>query len=506
MRLSNMPVPVYLLSLFLSLLSSTGFSTPNVLFIATDDLRVELGCYGQDWIYSPNIDKLAGQATRFTRAYCQAALCNPSRASLMTGLYPDRLGVIDLPTHFRRVVPDVLTLPEFFKSKGYFSQNIGKIYHNGHHGDMHGDPRSWSVPSELYYASHGKDVPTPPDLIKNHSNNRIKEILNARAENYDVPDSAYFDGRIADKAVEALNSFTKQDQPFFLAVGFWKPHLPFNAPKKYWDSYLGNPAIQKQIQPEHPDWPESAPELAGHNGQELMRSFDAKLDKEQVGLLREGYYAAVSFVDAQVGKVLDALERLEFADNTIIVFWSDHGFHLGEKGLWCKNSCFDLDTRVPLIIRTPGQHEARVSRSLVELVDLYPTLLELCGFPLIQPLPGQDLQGKSLVAVLKNPETTVREAAFSQNMRPTNAKVEEREAMGYTIRTERYRYTQWAKWVAGMEHPSSTEILAEELYDLAEDPMELVNLAHVSTYGDVKAYCRKQLGQLLATQRGMKSL
>jgi iduronate 2-sulfatase len=490
--------------ILLFLLLFPGFlkARPNVLFIATDDLRVELGCYGQDWIVSPNIDKLASQGTRFTRAYCQAALCNPSRASLLTGLYPDTLGVIDLPTHFRRVVPDVVTLPEYFKNNGYFTQNIGKVFHNGHHGDLHGDPQSWSVPAELFYASHSTDVVTPSELIENQSNNAVSNLLNKRAENYDVPDSAYFDGRIADKAVTALGSFAKEDKPFFLAVGFWKPHLPFNAPRKYWDYYLDNPAIQKQLLPEHPEWPAKSPEVAGHNGQELMRSFDTKLDEEQVALLREGYYAAVSYMDAQVGKVLDALDRLGLAENTIIVFWSDHGYHLGEKGLWCKNSCFDLDTRVPLIIRTPGQKKSQISQSLVELVDLYPTLLELCGFPSVEPLPAQSLQGKSLVPILKNPKMEVRKAAFSQNMRPTNAKLHEREAMGYTIRTEGYRFTQWAKWVVGMALPSNTDILAEELYDLDSDPHEMINLALDPKFKGVKEDCRKQLSQLLATQRG----
>ncbi|MDA1068607.1 MAG: sulfatase [Verrucomicrobia bacterium] len=482
-------------------LAATSGTFPNVLFIATDDLRVELGCYGQEWIHSPNLDKLASQSTLFTRAYCQAALCNPSRASLLTGLYPDTLGVIDLPTHFRRVVPDVTTLPEYFKNHGYFTQNIGKVFHNGHHGDMHGDPQSWSVPSELFYASHGTDVVTPPALIENQKNNTVSELLNVRAENYDVPDTAYFDGRIAEKAVAALGALAKEDRPFFLAVGFWKPHLPFNAPKKYWDYYTGNPEIKKQLLPENANWPEGTPGIAGHDGKELMRSFETKLDEEQIGLLREGYYAAVSYVDAQVGKVLDALDRLDLTENTVIVFWSDHGFHLGEKGLWCKNSCFDLDTRVPLIIRTAGQTKGQVSHSLVELVDLYPTLLELCGFPLDKPLAGQALQGRSLVPVLENPNMQVRQAAFSQNMRPTNAKLEEREAMGYTIRTERYRFTQWAKWVPGMDLPSRTDILAEELYDLEKDPRELVNLASNPKFNGLIADYRKELSVILAVQR-----
>lgn len=491
-----------LLPLTISLLSiSAAAARPNILFIATDDLRVELGCYGQDWIHSPNIDKLASQATRFTRAYSQAALCNPSRASLMTGLYPDTIGVIDLPTHFRHVVPGVVTLPEYFMNQGYFTRNIGKVYHNWHHGDLDGDPQSWSVPAEMHYATHDTDVPTPADLIEEQPDNAISKLLNKRAENYDVPDNAYFDGRIAEKAVAALASLKETEQPFFLALGFWKPHLPFNAPKKYWDYYHNNPVIKPLLKPLHGSRPAGMPELAGHSGREIMRDFETGLSPEQVGLLREGYYAAVSYLDAQVGKVLDALQELDLADNTVVVLWSDHGYHLGEKGLWCKNSCFDLDTRVPLLIRRPGQKTGTVTDSLVELVDLYPTLVDLCGMASVDPIAGQPLQGKSLLPVLDNPDMKVRDAAFSQVMRPAFSKKADREAMGYTIRTERHRYTQWAKWVEGMDLPSSSVILAEELYDLQKDPQENMNLANDPEWNSIISGCRKQLATLLREQR-----
>lgn len=257
------------LLLFLQFLSY-GAKTPNVLFIATDDLRVELGCYGQDWIHSPNLDKFATQSTQFDRAYCQAALCNPSRSSVMTGLYPDIIGVIDLPTHFRQVAPEVVTLPEHFKNNGYFTQNIGKVYHNWHHGDRDGDPQSWSVPAVLHYNTHSKDVPTPASLIKGQTGNHLHKYLRKRADNFDVPDEAYFDGRIAEKAVTALSSFKENDQPFFLAVGFWKPHLPFNAPAKYWDYYLKNESLKPLLAPNHRTRPDGMPELAGHSGRDEL--------------------------------------------------------------------------------------------------------------------------------------------------------------------------------------------------------------------------------------------
>lgn len=481
-------------------------ANPNVLFIVTDDLRVELGCYGQDWIHSPHLDELAAQSTVFDRAYCQVSLCNPSRASVMTGLYPDTLGVIDLPTHFRHTMPNVVTLPEFFKYHGYFTQNIGKVFHNWHHGDMDGDPQSWSVPAELHYNTHSSDVPTPASLIEDQPSNAVSDLLRKRAEDYDVPDSAYWDGKIADKAIAALRSYKGQEQPFFLAVGFWKPHLPFNAPKKYWDLYRANPATEFLLDSESAVRPFGMPQVASHSGQELMRSFQNGLNQGQSELLRQGYYAAVSYVDAQVGKVLDALDQLKLREDTLVVFWSDHGFHLGEKGLWCKNSCYDLDTRVPLMIRLPGQRQGRRSDCLVELIDLYPTLLELCGLPVSDPIPQQPLQGKSLVPVLKNPYVKLRDEAFSQIMRPAYSILPDREAMGYTIRTDRFRFTQWAKWIEGMERPSRSDILTEELYDLEEDPEEINNVALHPEMVGIKLDLRMRLARILSIQRAESAL
>lgn len=233
-----------------------------------------------------------------------------------------------------------------------------------------------------------------------------------------------------------------------------------------------------------------------------MRDFRNGLDEEQVDLLRQGYYAAVSYMDAQAGKVLDALEQLNLAQDTLVVFWSDHGFHLGEKGLWCKNSCYDLDTRVPLMIRLPGQTEGSRSSRLVELIDLYPTLVNLCDLPMIDPEPGQPLQGQSLVPILKNPNTELRDAAFSQIMRPAYSKMPQREAMGYTIRTDQFRFTQWAKWVDGMERPSRSDILAEELYDLQKDPQEINNLSLHPEMAGIKSDLRIRLDRILSNQRG----
>ena len=314
---------------------------PNVLFIAVDDLRAELGCYGADHVKSPNIDKLAARGTLFTRAYCQQAVCNPSRASLLTGLRPATLGIWDLPTHFRQRVPRVMTLPQHFKGQGYFTQGIGKIFHNWRQDDFKGDAVSWSVPEAMHYNTHGADTAMvvgklPPNLTKV-----------PRCEMRDVADNAYFDGRIAEMAVKTLTELKARRRPFFFAVGFWKPHAHFNAPKKYWDLYR-----RSDIRlPENPRPPKDAPAIALHDSREILRGFKSRPGgrptRDEVLTLRHGYLAAISYVDAQVGKVLDALDRLGLAEKTIIVFWSDHGYHLGEHGLWAKTSNFELDARVP---------------------------------------------------------------------------------------------------------------------------------------------------------------
>ena len=440
---------------------------PNVLFIAVDDLRVELGCYGDTIVKSPHIDALAAQGTLFQRAYCQQAVCNPSRASLLTGLRPETLGIWDLPTHFREKRPDIVTLPQHFKECGYFTQNIGKIFHNWRQDDFKGDAVSWSAPAVMHYATHGSDTPQtkgplPPD-----------ESGVPRTEIRDVPDAAYFDGRIANKAVDALQQLANKDEPFFLAVGFWKPHSPFNAPKRYWDRY----DRKKVMPPSHPNAPKDVPDIAMHDSREILRGFrdrpDSRPTPAEVLALRHGYYAATSFADAMVGRVLTELDRLNLRDNTIIVFWSDHGFHLGEHSLWAKTSNFELDARVPLIIATPEHTAGQHSRSLVELLDLYPTLVELCGLP--EP---EHLEGRSLVPVLHDPQTAVKKAAYTWHPRPAYPpRRSNPDVMGYSMRTDRFRYTEWRDF-------NTKRIVARELYDHVNDPGETVNVAGNPMFAD----------------------
>lgn len=432
----------------------------NVLFIASDDLRNDLGCYGHPMVKTPNLDRLAKRGLLFNKAYCQQAVCNPSRASIMTGKRLDTLRVWDLPTHFRTHAPDVVTLPQHFMKQGYFTQNVGKIFHNWIH-KVEGDPTSWSVPAQMHFANHGNDKPQiqgelPPNLASD-----------PKCECRDVPDEAYFDGRVAALAVAALQQRKAEGKPFFLAVGFWKPHSPFNAPKKYWDLYQRDQIAM----PKNPEWPKDAPRIAWHDGRELLGSGSKArtITNENIREMRHGYLANISYMDAQVGKVLEALDQLELTDSTVIVFWSDHGYHIGEQTLFAKTSNFELDARVPLIIATPGMKSAgQKTESLAELMDLYPTLADVCSLP-----TPDATEGVSLVPILSDPSAIVREAALTQHPRPAYYDREPNKApthMGYTIRTATHRYTEWRDWKTG-------RTTARELYDHLNDPDETVNLA-----------------------------
>jgi iduronate 2-sulfatase len=428
-----------------------GDRRPNVLFIAVDDLRVELGCYGDTLAKSPNIDRLAQRGTLFTRAYCQQSLCNPSRASVLTGLRPDTLGVWDLPTHFREKHPDVVTLPQLFKQHGYHTQNIGKMFHNYRQDDFKGDPASWSVPAMLHYGSHYVD-----DKVQVNGQPPRNLATLDKTECRDVPDEAYLDGRVAAAAVKALRE--NKGRPFFLAVGFWKPHLPFNAPKKYWDLYT-----RSQVElPADPEPPIGVPPLAL---QDYRIDSKEHLTDDDVRQLRHGHYAAISYLDAQVGKLVEEIDRLGLRDKTIIVFWSDHGLHLGEHGLWSKTTCFELDTHIPLMIVTPEHKGGQRSDALVELLDIYPTLADLSGLS-----APKDLEGVSLRPLLEDPRAAVKSAAFSQHPRPPYCRRADPKVMGYSIRTNRYRYNEWIDF-------ETSEVVARELYDHRNDPRETVNLA-----------------------------
>ncbi|MCA9179697.1 MAG: sulfatase [Planctomycetales bacterium] len=456
----------------------------NVLMVCVDDMRADAGCYGHPQALTPHLDRLAARGMRFERAYCQQALCNPSRASLLTGRTPDSLQIWNLTKGLRSSDPNLITLPQLFRQHGYHTRGIGKVYHNWRTAD-HGDPQSWSVPAVLHFARHDDDTPQVKGPLPPN------ESTAPRCMRLDVPDEAYFDGRIAKLAVEELQARGKDRKPFFLAVGFWKPHLPFNPPKKYWELYE-RPATPKSAakssrplidMPANPLAPKHVPALALHDSREIMRAAgDDGLTADEVLELRHGYLAGISFLDAQLGKILDELERQKLDQQTIIVFWSDHGFHLGEHSLWCKTSNFELDARVPLILsvpptltRTPPGGGVRwqaqgASQALVELLDLYPTLAELCRLP---APPGLD--GDSMVELLQSERSdndSRWSAAYTQHPRP-NYYGNRPEAMGVSVRTARHRYTEWRDF-------ATKQVLATELYDHRQDPRETDNLAAVA--------------------------
>jgi len=441
----------------------------NVLFIAVDDLRPELGCYGNKHIKSPNIDALAEQSVLFNRAYCQQAVCNPSRASLLTGLRPDSAKVWDLVTHFRDTVPDVVTLPQHFRKHGYHAVAYGKIFHNPLPDDRSWDePNHWPENARVWSGDGLQRLKAYREQMRAAGKNEaaIRRMRAPATEDEDVADSVRPDGEIADQAIDAMRRLSSKDTPFFLAVGFINPHLPFNAPRRYWDLY--DPAELPLAA--NPKLPDRAPAVAMNTMYELRDYMDfaatsppeqGALSEAQQRRLKHGYYASVSFIDAQVGRLLAELNRLELRENTIIVLWGDHGWKLGEHRSWCKQTNYEIDTRVPLLIHTPGDDRKNLKcESIVEFVDVYPTLCDLAELP-----APEHLQGSSLLPLLRNPNQDGKNLAFSQFPK----RYDGRETMGYAMRTDRYRYAEWLD----RDH---CETVAIELYDHKHDPQENVNI------------------------------
>lgn len=464
----------------------------NVLFIAVDDLRPEAGCYGNRTIQTPNLDRLAARGTVFHRAYCQQAVCSPSRTSLLTGRRPDTTKVYDLETHFRLHLPDVVTLPEHFKRNGYHTQALSKIFHGGLD-----DPRSWTVPHwGPKLPSYGKPE-TLAALREEMEQARRKQgrmvdvlerdpktgmalkvtrpkfsVRGPAWEDPDVSDNALPDGQTTDEALKVLKQL--KDKTFFLAVGYIKPHLPFVAPKKYFDLYRRNDLKLAS----NPFPPKDVPQIAMMDWGELRQYKDiprkGPLSDEMALDLIHAYYAATSYTDAQIGRLLDGLDHLGLRENTVVVVWGDHGWQLGEHGLWCKHTNFEIAARAPLIISVPGQkHAGAKTEALAEFVDIYPTLCEACGLTM-----PDGLEGTSLVPVIENPQRSWKPAAFSQYPRGN--------VMGYSIRTDRYRYTEWLPRKGG--NP-----VGVELYDHETDPQENVNLAGRPEHKDLVTQLSKQL-------------
>ena len=443
---------------------------PNVLFIAVDDLRPQTGAYGVDDIRTPNMDALAARGLLFNRAYCSEATCSPSRTSLLTGRRPDTTRVWDLVTHFRDTIPDVITLPQHFKNNGYFTQSFGKIYHGGLD-----DEASWSAPSPL---ARGGEKLNSPGVFP------IDKGAKPSWAALEVDDDELPDGKVAGAAIEALQKH--QSEPFFLAVGFYKPHLPFIAPKKYYDWY----ALEKIRLAPNDFAPKDVPEMAMTNNGEL-RSYsdipkgDAPIGQAKARELIRGYYAATSYTDAQIGRVLDELDKLKLRENTIVILWGDHGWQLGEHTLWEKHTNFEVATRAPLILSVPGaagdKTRGQKTEALVEFVDIYPTLCELAGLPLTG-----GLEGKSFAPLLDNPAQAGKAAAYSQFPRAWNQTRNMGRIMGYSMRTDRYRYNEWIK-------ASDKSVVGVELYDHQNDVAENSNVAARAENKEIVAQLHQQL-------------
>ena len=438
----------------------------NVLFIASDDLNNDLGGYGHPLVKSPNLDRLTRRGMRFDRAYTQYPLCSPSRSSLMTGLRPDTIKIYDLQTHFRTNVPDVVTLPQMFRNNGYFAARVGKIYHYGVPGQIGtsglDDPPSW----DRFVNPKGRDK-TDEGLVKNLSPNRplgsALGILMAEGT-----DEEQTDGMVATETIKLLEE--NKDKAFFIAAGFYRPHCPYIAPKKYFDMY----PLDKIVLPkEPPDHLKNVPESAFWT-KPLYWALDEQQRREAI----QGYYASITFMDAQVGRLLDALDRLKLTENTVIVFWSDHGYMLTEHGQWMKQNLWEESARVPLIIAAPkAKAKGTATMRTVELLDLYPTLADLCALK-----PPANLEGRSLRPLLDNSKAPWNKPAYTQVTRggPNPAAAAnsqqpqqplEPRYMGRSVRTERWRYIEWDEGRKGVQ-----------LYDHVNDPHEYRNLADDPAY------------------------
>ena len=419
-----------------------GGKRPNVLFIAADDLNTALGCYGHTVVKTPNIDRLAGRGVRFDRAYCQFPLCGPSRASLLTGLRPDTTKVLGNNVDFRDALPDAVTLPQLFKNNGWYAAREGKMYHMNVPGEVtlprFQDERSWnhsSSPGGPENKSAGVLRHTGPG---GQSGMQWMPLADGQGQS---------DTNAADRALALLDQH--KNEPFFLGLGFLRPHLPFVAPGRFYDMY---PADKIPLPVNPPGDLDDIP--AAHKAVRPPIWNHMKMDEAGIRAARRGYYASTSFMDEQVGRVLDGVERMGLAGNTIVVFWGDHGWSLGEHTHWQKMSLMEEVARVPLIVAAPERKgNGQSCRALVEFVDLYPTLAELCG---LRPPAG--LAGESLTRLLEKPGQKFKKAAYTQ--------IAFEDVTGRSVRTERYRFTQWQGQGGG-----------EELYDHDKDPGEFRNLA-----------------------------
>ncbi len=451
----------------------------NVLFMISDDLNTYLGCYGDPRAKTPNIDKLAARGVKFEKAYCTFPLCGPSRNSFLTGLYPNSSGIVANSQVFRQTVPKQVSLPQAFRQQGYFAARIGKLYHynvpNSIGTDGHDDPGSWEMEINPAGVDRLEEMPKIFSLVSNQFGGVLSWYASPKSEEH------HTDSMIATEAEWVLERCAKQkDRPFFLAVGFFRPHTPYVSPKTpYFDMYPEDKMpVVKGVAEDQADLPPAA--LTNRRKEQ-----DAMTDAQRRQAL-QAYYASISFMDAQVGKVVNALDRLGLTENTVIVFTSDHGYLMGEHGLWQKLSLFEGSVHVPLLMVAPGvSKKGAVVKTPVSQIDLYPTLTELAGVK-----APANIQGESLVPLLKDANAKSRGWALTQVMRGNVARPGviaptegvNRGFFGYSLRTSRWRYTEWDEGNKG-----------KELYDHEKDPKELTNLANVSEHAATVAELSKQL-------------
>ncbi len=446
----------------------------NVLFIASDDLNTCLSCYGHPVVRTPNIDRIARQGVRFDRAYCQYSLCSPSRSSLMTGMAPDTTGVYDLQKHFRETLPDVVTLPQLFQKNEYFTGRAGKIYHYGVPGQIGtnglDDPPSWNQVVNPNGVDHTKEEPLLTHLTPKRTGLGSTVAFHASAE----PDEKHTDGILADSVLQMMSEH--RNEPFFIGAGFYRPHCPYIAPAKYFDRI---PLDRINLAPFDESEMTMAPQWAYFNRDPNMGMTP---DQRRQGM--RAYFAAIEFMDAQVGKLLNGLDRLKLAADTVIVFWGDNGYQLGEHGQWMKQTNFEAAARIPLLFCGPGiRSHGRGCGRTVELLDIYPTLAEVCGLENV-PL---NLQGRSLASLLGNPNTPWDLPAVSQMQRRPQG----RQVMGYSLRTERYRYTEWEFGAEGAE-----------LYDYEKDPREVHNIIDDSSTSSLRSLLQQKLRATIRKRGG----
>ena len=461
-----------LLSVMSSSCPSLAADKPNVLLILVDDLKPAIGCYGDPIAKTPNIDALTGRGIRFDLAYCNQAVCAPSRFTLMLGSHATSTGLYGLGSQLREIVPNAVTMPQFFAKHGYRTESLGKVFHIGHGNN--GDPKSFSVPhfpdKVIEYldpdSTDGGQLTREEALFTNQKLGQIRSLPRGAAfESPVAADADYADGRVAAETIRRLQAakgrLAEAGTPFFITAGFVRPHMPFSAPKKYWDMH--DPA--KLPMPDYEQLPKNSPTVAGKRGGEI-KAYKPVPERGEIGedlkrQLIHGYYASTSYVDAQIGKVVKELDRLDLSNNTIVVLWGDHGFHLGDLGIWTKHTNYEQANRIPIVFVAPGVTKPNSStKQLAESVDIYPTLAELAGLP--KPSGPQPIDGKSLVPVLRDPSARVRDHAYHAYPK---------SKIGRAIRTERYRLVEW-------KNPGDNPGRAEyELYDYKTDPLERENLA-----------------------------